>query len=71
LDGDFLEVEMIDKGRGPAVSSPEIPSAGVGLRNTKNRLQTFYGADYTFKLENTDTQGTKVYMRLPLEKQVK
>jgi len=70
LDGDFLELEMIDTGKGSALSNTQTPSAGVGLRNTKNRLQTFYGEDYTFKLEDADVQGTKVYMRLPLEKQV-
>ena len=70
LDGDFLELEMIDTGKGSALSNTQTPSVGVGLRNTKNRLQTFYGEDYTFKLEDADVQGTKVYMRLPLEKQV-
>ena len=70
LDGDFLELEMIDTGKGSALSNAKTPSAGVGLRNTKNRLQTFYGEDYTFKLEDADGQGTRVYMHLPLEKKV-
>jgi signal transduction histidine kinase len=70
LDGDFLELEMIDTGKGSALSNAQTTSAGVGLRNTKNRLQTFYGEDYTFNLEDADEQGARVYMRLPLEKKV-
>ena len=70
LDGDFLELEMIDTGKGSALFNAQTTSAGVGLRNTKDRLQTFYGEDYSFKLEDADVQGTRVYMRLPLEKQV-
>jgi two-component system LytT family sensor kinase len=70
LDGDFLELEMIDTGKGLALSNAQTTSAGVGLRNTKDRLQTFYGEDYSFKLEDADAQGTRVYMRLPLEKKV-
>ncbi|MDG2502654.1 MAG: histidine kinase [Porticoccaceae bacterium] len=71
LDAGFLELEMIDAGKGAAITGTQIPSAGVGLRNTIDRLHTFYGEDYTFKLENADMQITRVYMRLPLEKQVR
>jgi len=70
LDGDFLELEMIDTGKGLALSNAQTTSEGVGLRNTKDRLQTFYGDDYSFMLEDAGVQGTRVYMRLPLEKQV-
>lgn len=70
LDGECLELEMIDSGKGTALPDAQSDSAGVGLRNTKERLDTFYGEDYTFKLEDADAQGTRVYMRLPREKQV-
>ncbi len=71
LDGDFLELEMLDTGASITSQNAQIPSSGVGLRNTIDRLHTFYGDDCSFRLENTDTQGTRVYMRLPLEKQIR
>ena len=70
VDGAFLELEMIDSGSETILPDPQMPSPGVGLRNTIDRLHTFYGDDYSFRLENTDNKGTRVYMRLPLEKQV-
>ena len=70
MDGAFLELEMIDSGSETILPDPKMPSPGVGLRNTIDRLHTFYGDDYSFRLENTDNKGTRVYMRLPLEKQV-
>jgi LytS/YehU family sensor histidine kinase len=70
VDGAFLELEMIDSGSETILPDPKMPSPGVGLRNTIDRLHTFYGDDYSFRLENTDNKGTRVYMRLPLEKQV-
>ena len=70
VDGAFLELEMIDSGCGTVLPDNQMPSPGVGLRNTIDRLYTFYGDDYSFRLENTGNKGTRVYMRLPLEKQV-
>ena len=70
LDKGYLVIEMIDTGPGVDVESTSDSHTGVGLRNTIDRLHEFYAADYTFRLERAGSQGTRVYMRLPLEKQL-
>ena len=70
LDKGYLVIEMIDTGPGVEVESTSDSHTGVGLRNTIDRLHEFYAADYTFRLERAGSQGTRVYMRLPLEKQL-
>jgi two-component system LytT family sensor kinase len=70
LDEGYLVIEMIDTGPGVDVESTSDSQTGVGLRNTIDRLHEFYAADYTFRLERAGSQGTRVYMRLPLEKQL-
>jgi len=70
LDEGYLVIEMIDTGPGVDVESTSDSHTGVGLRNTIDRLHEFYAADYTFRLERAGSQGTRVYMRLPLEKQL-
>ena len=69
LDEEYLVIEMIDTGPGVEVESTSDFHTGVGLRNTVDRLHEFYAADYSFRLELAESQGTRVYMRLPLEKQ--
>jgi len=70
LDEGYVVIEMIDTGPGIESESTPDSHAGVGLRNTIDRLHEFYGMDYSFRLERAESQGTRVYMRLPLEKQV-
>ena len=69
LDGQYLVVEIADTGPGLKDVTDELQSRGIGLRNTVDRLQEFYGDSYSFKLERAEPQGLKVYLRLPLEKQ--
>jgi sensor histidine kinase YesM len=40
----------------------------VGLQNTINRLQTFYGDAYEFSIDDGVEGGTVIYMKIPPEK---
>jgi two-component system LytT family sensor kinase len=68
LENEHLIIRVADTGSGLASTSDSKPS-GVGLRNTLDRLDEFYGDTYTFSLENSANGGLQVYMKLPLEKQ--
>jgi two-component system LytT family sensor kinase len=61
-------IELHDTGPGRASYNYDSDSAGIGLRNTIDRLHGFYGDSYTFKIERKTHRGTKVFMSLPLEK---
>jgi two-component system LytT family sensor kinase len=63
--GEALEIEVADDGVGlrPGFSAEE--STGVGLTNTRVRLERMYGAAATLALENDPTGGVRVRCRLP------
>ena len=69
LDGEFLTVEVKDTGPGISPPDKHTQSSGVGLRNTVDRLQEFYGDNYEFRLEDIESGGLRAVMRLPMEKQ--
>ena len=71
LEKDFIVIEMLDTGPGLESSVIVGSNAGIGLRNTVDRLQGFYGDNYSFNLASRPEGGLHVYMRLPLEKQVR
>ena len=56
----WLEVE--DDG---AEGLPDVEGHGIGLANTRARLQALYGTDATLSIETTDAGGTRVSLRLP------
>lgn len=71
LDGEHLIVEVSDTGPGIQGSKRTIASgAGIGLKNTVDRLTAFYGENYEFELRRPDVGGLKIYIRLPLKKQM-
>jgi len=70
LDDSFMVVEITDTGPGSSktnIASKRETSSGVGLRNTTDRLQAFYGDRFEFNLKSADDGGFKVEMRLPLD----
>ena len=40
-------------------------SSGIGLSNTRARLQQFYGADFDFQIANAKTRGVVVTLEIP------
>lgn len=68
LENNFLIIQVVDTGSG-LTTIPDAQVSGVGLRNTLDRLDEFYGDSYTFSLENAANGGLQVYMKLPLNKQ--
>lgn len=40
---------------------------GVGLVNTRERLQALYGKNYSFTLAENKPQGLRVEIRIPFE----
>ena len=60
-DGGQLSVVVRDDGPG----FPEDVREGVGLRNTRSRLEALYGPSFSFRLENDPGGGAYVEVRLP------
>jgi sensor histidine kinase YesM len=69
-DGDYLVLKLTDTGPGIKATKKDIPTHGVGLQNTKNRLQTFYGDVYEFSIDDGVEGGTVVYMKIPPKKTI-
>ena len=70
LDTSFMTIEITDTGPGRAktnVAAKRQASSGIGLRNTRDRLQAFYGDRYEFNLESAADGGFRVEIKLPLE----
>ena len=40
---------------------------GVGLRNTRERLQTLYGDQHLFQVEEAKPSGVHISIRIPYE----
>ena len=65
--GDLL-IELSDNGPGVELVDGQIPGAnGVGLRNTRERLEELYGDRHAFRLSNTQPHGLTINIRIPYE----
>jgi two-component system LytT family sensor kinase len=65
--GDLL-LELSDDGPGVELVDGQIPGAnGVGLRNTRERLEELYGGKHSFRLSKTEPHGLTVNIRVPFE----
>ena len=63
LEGETLVVEVRDDGPGTAPGSP--PTSGVGLRNTRQRLEQLYGAGGRLDVRSAPGAGTTVRVEIP------
>jgi signal transduction histidine kinase len=64
LKDSYLELRVCDNGPG---ISKEGPGNGVGLSNTRARLQQIYGDSQSLSLESLDGGGTVVTVSIPYE----
>ena len=65
--GDLL-LELSDDGPGVELVDGQIPGAnGVGLRNTRERLEELYGTHHSFRLSKTEPHGLTIRIRIPFE----
>lgn len=63
----YLTLKVIDTG--PGINGDKFPinSAGIGLKNTNERLKQFYNNDYELNFNTTSSGGLCVILKLPLE----
>ncbi|HET7374309.1 MAG TPA: ATP-binding protein, partial [Gemmatimonadaceae bacterium] len=64
--GDRLRVQVKDDGRAARAlpAPPPKPNGGIGLGNTRRRLETMYGRDGELSIESTGS-GTTVTVTIP------
>jgi signal transduction histidine kinase len=65
--GDQIELTVADSGPGFPSTDPEVlgEDDGVGLSNTRRRLETLYGERHTFELGTAAEGGARVTLRVP------
>ncbi len=62
---DELWMEICDNGQGLTCFGGVIPPEGVGLRNTRARLQQLYNHDHRLMLEDAPGGGCVVKIHIP------
>ncbi len=66
--GNELLLEVRDDGPGmPIDGTAKINGSGVGMTNTRERLEELYGSAQSIQLSNTNPHGLTVSMRIPFE----
>lgn len=60
-EGEVVVLQVLDDGRG----APEPIVEGLGLRNTRERLEALYGTAYRLEVARRPDRGTRAEIRLP------
>jgi len=58
-------IEIEDNGPGLNAKNNENQTQGIGLVNTRKRLDQLYGNGYKFELKNVESGGLKVILEIP------
>jgi len=61
----MLQIQIIDDGPGLPNGQAARIKEGVGLSNTRARLQQLYGEEYRFEMANGDKGGLRVSLAIP------
>jgi sensor histidine kinase YesM len=61
----LLKINIEDDGPG-LTTERAIEGDGIGLRNTRDRLERLYGAEYKFSVRNREPRGVEVVLIIPL-----
>ena len=62
-EGDRLHLKIRD--HGPGIGSSGVPNAGIGIPNTRDRLQRLYGDRQNLEIHNADGGGVVAEIQLP------
>ncbi len=62
-----LVMQLSDTGPGLGNGNGSKKSSGVGLKNTRERLQQLYGDDQAFTLAPNEPQGLRITINIPFE----
>ncbi|MET1257097.1 sensor histidine kinase [Aliikangiella maris] len=63
-----LLLELTDNGPGVKLVNGELPKGrGVGVKNTRERLNEIYNSKHSFTISNITPQGLQINIRLPFE----
>jgi len=75
--GNSLEILVEDNGKGLdgllttsgrfLAAVPSVDGLGIGLTNTRSRLAMLYGDRYAFRMNNQQSGGCRVAIKLPIE----
>ncbi len=68
-EDDRLELRIWDDGPGPGDGRDAAPGSGIGLTNTRARLEQLYGARHRFELRRGARGGVEVAVCLPFRTQ--
>ncbi len=66
----MVQLEVCDNGAGLGLAQPESLMKGIGLSNTRARLEQLYGSSHRFELHNREGGGLSVTIAIPFRRPV-
>jgi two-component system, LytTR family, sensor kinase len=71
LSGEKLRVTVTDRAANKAETGTGVPKLGIGLRGTRERLQTLYGDEQGLEIRNLGNSGVEVEILLPFRQEAR